>query len=59
MDEWYPRECEFCTWEAALTCRDSWCRDAGYGQPHLRGCPALGTRQIQDCSCVTGVRNVG
>jgi len=34
-DEWYPRECEFCTWEAALTC------------------------QIQDCSCVTGVRNVG
>jgi hypothetical protein len=55
-DEWYPRECEFCTWEAALACQDPACRDAGHGQPHILGCPALETRQVQDCSCVRSAR---
>jgi hypothetical protein len=31
-DEWYPRECEFCTREAALVCPDPGCRAERRGE---------------------------
>lgn len=55
-EEWYPRECEFCNHEAALTCTDQVCRKAGAGEPHLSGCPAIETRLIADCTCLGGAR---
>lgn len=51
-DEWYPRECEFCDWDAALACEDPVCRERGYGEPHIVGCRAIRTGQIEDCACV-------
>lgn len=32
-DEWYPRECEFCTQQAAIACRDPYCREQRHGEP--------------------------
>lgn len=52
MKEWYARECEYCTQDAALACRDSICRAAGLGEPHLDGCPAIQSEEIQDCTCI-------
>jgi hypothetical protein len=52
MDEWYPRECEFCTYEAALACTDRICRARGYGEPHIETCPAVRTNDTEDCICV-------
>jgi hypothetical protein len=54
-DEWYPRECEFCTGEAALACPDSLCRQMGFGEPHKWGCPAAQTKLIIDCTCTAAV----
>ncbi len=31
-DEWYPRECEFCTRDAALACPDTLCRATKRGE---------------------------
>jgi len=50
MNEWYPRECEYCTREAALSCTDPTCRARGYG--HTNTCPTVHTRNTQDCVCV-------
>lgn len=33
-DEWYPRECMFCTQEAALACTDAECRERRLGEPY-------------------------
>ena len=54
FDEWYPRECEFCTLEAALACEDPRCRAEGKGEPHLDGCPAIASGMAGDCTCHGG-----
>jgi len=56
MDEWYPRECTFCTREAALACADPVCRKRGYGEPHRPDCPADQSRRTEDCVCVIEYR---
>lgn len=55
-EEWYDRECRFCTREAALVCPDAQCREDGMGEPHAGGCPAIASRVGADCTCVGGAR---
>ncbi len=49
-EEWYPRECEFCEWAAALACADPYCRERGFGE-HRGDCATLRDAAVA-CDCL-------